>query len=508
MKLNRKWLLAIALVLSLTMAISGTLAYLTDRDTVENVFTMGNVDIEVEEEFDQNSPLYPGVEVDKKAGITNTHATEDAYVWMVVSVPTDLAQYIELGWADDYSAAKVDSPHDGYTGYLVKYPEALTAGSSTGNILESVKLAANVDYQNGQYVAVSGGQTEVIGDLSNVTIMVDGFAIQTEGFTGGVEEAYTAYTTQWGGLTGGESGEGNEPSGEPVESAEALLESLKTGAGDIAYIGDEAVVISSNLEVEGESNIDMGGAVLKFENGAKIFANGAELTITDAKIESDGNGTIFEVANGSVVTLGKDTVIENTTPADGSSLFNMYDYNSENSKVVLDGATITGNDNNGEGTMFSVGYGTQLVIEEGTVINGNTFSGNTSNRNPYALINIASGGEVVMNGGRIIDNEFSNYALIYIAGGKFVMNGGEISANEYTGSNSASLIQVATSASTFDMTNGKITGNTITGGYVLNAGGGTANITGGEITGNTAAATGYVTFGAINVGTGATVDGY
>lgn len=43
-----------------TMAIAGaTLAYLTDRDSAENVFTFGNVSIELKETFVDNH-LVPG----------------------------------------------------------------------------------------------------------------------------------------------------------------------------------------------------------------------------------------------------------------------------------------------------------------------------------------------------------------------------------------------------------------------------------------------------------------
>ncbi len=315
MKLNRKWLLAIALVLSLTMAISGTLAYLTDRDTVENVFTMGNVDIEVEEEFDQNSPLYPGVEVDKEAGITNTHATEDAYVWMVVSVPNNLAQYIELGWADGYSATEVNSPHEGYTGYLVKYPEVLNAGSSTGNILESVKLASNVDYQNGQYVAVSGGQTTEIGNLSDVKIMVDGFAIQTEGFDG-VDAAYNAYTTQWSGLTGGESGVDNEdPSFTPyteVATFDQLKAALEKG-GTIKLKDDIEFINALEIKDGAKVKLDMAGKkitlVQDYESETPLF----DLKQADTKLTITGNGTFDfgDNMDAALVFPRGDVVIEN-----------------------------------------------------------------------------------------------------------------------------------------------------------------------------------------------------
>lgn len=352
MKLNRKWLLVIALVMSLAMATAGTLAYLTDRDTVENVFTMGNVDIEVEEEFDQNSPLYPGVEVDKKAGITNTHATEPAYVWMVVSVPNDLAQYIELGWAGSYSATTVPSPHDGYTGYLVKYPSILDADNSTGNILETVKLAENVDYQNGQYVAVSGGQTTVIGDLSDVKIMVDGFAIQTEGFDG-VDAAYTAYTTQWGGLTGGEGGEEGEKPGENskgVATADELTSALADG-GEVHLTQD--VVVSQTMNVAS-------GKAVKFNlNGHNLsyaVSNSGASAIINNKgtLEIVGTGTISFVAENpdlqeipsyatnTITNTGNLTIGKGVTVTNGSDGGASYAVDVTAGKFTLDGGTLTG----------------------------------------------------------------------------------------------------------------------------------------------------------------------
>ena len=45
MKLNRKWLMVIALVMSLTMATAGTMAYLTDTDADKNTMTLGKVEI-------------------------------------------------------------------------------------------------------------------------------------------------------------------------------------------------------------------------------------------------------------------------------------------------------------------------------------------------------------------------------------------------------------------------------------------------------------------------------
>lgn len=96
MKLNRKWLLLVALVLSVAMATTGTLAYLTDEDADVNTMTLGKVEIVqnesqrvvnedgtyktdtidgqtsyVLEEFEQDKPLLPIVgDPHKTDGIT------------------------------------------------------------------------------------------------------------------------------------------------------------------------------------------------------------------------------------------------------------------------------------------------------------------------------------------------------------------------------------------------------------------------------------------------------
>ncbi|MBE5801328.1 MAG: hypothetical protein E7319_03475 [Clostridiales bacterium] len=207
MKLNRKLVLVLALVLSVAMATGGTLAFLTDRDTVENTFTMGNVDIEVEEEYEQGSPLLPGVEVEKKAGVKNVHPTNEAWVWMTVSVPAELEDAIVPVWLEGYEGTKIDTPvHEGYVSYVVKHPYKLLPGTSTPDFLQGVTLTDMVDFQDGKYVVVENGV--IVGELASVDdlkVIVDGFAMQPDGFDT-VDAAYEAYTDQWSGLNGGSSG--------------------------------------------------------------------------------------------------------------------------------------------------------------------------------------------------------------------------------------------------------------------------------------------------------------
>ena len=253
---KRAWLILVCIVLAATATVGGTLAFLTDRDTKENVFTLGNVDIKIDESFEQDKELYPNATVVKRAGIINTHATEPAYVWMVVSVPDALAPYITLGWADDYTddviTEGVASPHEGYTGYLVKYPEVLTAGSNTGDILQSISLSPYIDYQGGEYVAVEGGVAKQIytkeDQVKDQQIIVDAYAIQTDGFAD-VDAAYAGYTDQWKGLKGGDSGYVKPSEPEPVEAHSQ--EELQ----DLINAADKDTVIVMSGDIKGIVNV-------------------------------------------------------------------------------------------------------------------------------------------------------------------------------------------------------------------------------------------------------------
>ncbi|MBQ3156472.1 MAG: hypothetical protein IJB81_06040 [Clostridia bacterium] len=96
---NRKLLLIVSLILAMTMAMGGTLAYLTDTDEAVNVMTLGNVDIEqIElqrkegiaynatlkegdlEPFEQGQALYPAFPVNN-AGTDYSAEMNDLLYW-------------------------------------------------------------------------------------------------------------------------------------------------------------------------------------------------------------------------------------------------------------------------------------------------------------------------------------------------------------------------------------------------------------------------------------------
>lgn len=97
----KKKVLTVCLVAVIAiMAVAGaSLAYLTDTDAEDNVFTVGNVQIDLTENFSQNSKLLPATGsaqqgtlvngVQKEVFVTNT-GSEDAYVRVHIAIPAIL----------------------------------------------------------------------------------------------------------------------------------------------------------------------------------------------------------------------------------------------------------------------------------------------------------------------------------------------------------------------------------------------------------------------------------
>ena len=144
---NLKKILALALVVAITAtaSIAGTLAYLTDRDSKANVFTVGDVQIELNDTFEQGSQLVPGVVIEKEASITNT-GKNDAWVWLTLAVPTafDNAQnpFLNLTTGNTADWTELANPTtetiDGkeYVVYTLLYNELVKSDETTSIIPE------------------------------------------------------------------------------------------------------------------------------------------------------------------------------------------------------------------------------------------------------------------------------------------------------------------------------------------------------------------------------------
>ena len=329
-----KKILAFLLVVSLTaaVAIGGTLAYLTDRDSEANVFTVGDVNIDLNEDFNQGATLIPGVDIVKTPTITN-EGPNAAYVWATVAVPADLASVINFstkgdGWADwTRGTETVTINGKDFVLYTALYNTALTNGGATTALFEKVSLNSTVDIDpNGQWHTVVNGTATDLGWNSadgNPVIYVSAYAIQTEGFSS-VQDAYAAYNAQWGN-NGTEYSDPIPADATIVKTADALITALN-GAEDGAVIA-----LNNDIAVDADSTITIpaGKSVTLNLNGKTLSgtADGTgnremmlvkgNLTVTNGKLEMDATvnegwnsmTAIFDVTDGGVLTLDGVTAV-------------------------------------------------------------------------------------------------------------------------------------------------------------------------------------------------------
>ncbi|MBR6790545.1 MAG: hypothetical protein IKM31_06745 [Oscillospiraceae bacterium] len=213
-----------ALMLICTASVTLTAAFLTDRDSEANVFTVGNVQIDLTEDFSQNSTLIPGVKIKKEPAVTNT-GKNDAWVWIDIAIPAaldndnaslnivhfnydkDHVNAAEWNWQSDgkWNVQKnVSIPDDPnlYNVYTVLYGTALKPGETTSPVMTQVYMDTSVDIDpNGDWQVVKGGVSTPVGwnteDNGPPVIYVSAYAIQREKFDD-VRAAYAAYGAQWG----------------------------------------------------------------------------------------------------------------------------------------------------------------------------------------------------------------------------------------------------------------------------------------------------------------------
>ena len=222
----KKKILSLTLVVCLLAiaVVGGTLAYFTDEDAATNVFTVGDLDITLDEVFDaENAVLQPGTKtqnaINKDVWVSN-HGDNAAWVRVKVYVPAALdeltvppANYEEVAaknvlhwnivggneaiWNVEKACweaelATVDGKQ--YNEYVFYYNQILPANTRTEQLLDQVYLDSKVDCEKTENGVVYTLNGEVV-DLSNTNIIVKAEAIQAEGFDT-YEAAFAAFDAQ------------------------------------------------------------------------------------------------------------------------------------------------------------------------------------------------------------------------------------------------------------------------------------------------------------------------
>ena len=101
--MSRKKLVITAIILACVLVIGGILAYFTDVVTKTNTFKLGKVDIDVEEDFEPDPELLPGMEFVKAPRVVNKGSLP-VYAFIEVSVPFNT---VKVGDAASASATEL-----------------------------------------------------------------------------------------------------------------------------------------------------------------------------------------------------------------------------------------------------------------------------------------------------------------------------------------------------------------------------------------------------------------
>lgn len=211
---TKKKVLSMALIGGLALtAVGGTLAYFTDTDTETNVFTVGNVDIELQEDFVQKSQLMPGTKTQnnvKKAVTVKNTGSNAAYTWIEVWVPSalddgddnspaapGLGNSLHFNYGKNVTETKStflgskDINGVVYNGYVhfVEGSAPTAAGATSAQLLDQVYMDKDVTQnEKGEYVLADG--KTVYDGTWNMVVNAVGF--QSEGF-GTIESAISEY---------------------------------------------------------------------------------------------------------------------------------------------------------------------------------------------------------------------------------------------------------------------------------------------------------------------------
>jgi len=391
-------------MLALSMAISGTIAYLSDTDSDVNVMTLGNVKIDQTEwndeaatdPFTQDQPLYPAYypngtataddisgEVAKYVKVENK-GTSEAYIRTVFAFEgtkvKDIVHVVanETDWSWEWLAAPVEIKGVNYTIAVATYPTALAAKDETPfslNYIYMDKKASNDD------VTAYGETYEVLVQTQAVQTV----NLENLGVAGALDEAFGKATDEnikkWF---------GDVTPVTAVHNAEELKAALAEGgtvrlAEDID-MGKEMATIPAGKTV----TLDLNGHDLKNDMSDKdpkvataliTVKKGASLTI-------NGNGNVHAVANktvdtvsaiinndaGNVTINGGNYTMDHGTYAEGYLIPTIVDNNSNvgDATLTINGGTFTHNRNmfrNFANAASHNGYKTVAKI----VINGGAF---------------------------------------------------------------------------------------------------------------------------------------
>lgn len=311
----KKKILSLCLVVAMvaTAVAGASMAFLTDEDSDVNVMTLGNVDIEQKEDFEQGADLFPGCSVEKLVTVENVGET-DVYFRTLIAFEDIDSDTFGVDFpivSEEYTHATQDGGYeieiDGvkYVVHEFVYNGTLAAGATSAPSLTKVELSA----------ASTNEDMEALGGTYEVLVLSQ--AVQAAGFS----DATTALDTAFGKV---------------AEKAEAWFTEVLAKNSYIEEIPEGATVISTAEEFMALSgtkangvyylanDIDLSGAeftsmyVYDSTTGADVTFIGNGYTISNVTFVSEkengmNNVGLFHVGAGNYGTKGNSLTIRNLT---------------------------------------------------------------------------------------------------------------------------------------------------------------------------------------------------
>lgn len=183
---SKALVLILAFILIMGAAIGTTLAYLTDDDTITNTFTVGNIDIDLEETTTEYK-MIPGQPIDKDPVVTVVGGSEDC--WLFVKLTEAITPQTTDG---SYNGTKSFDDYLTYTMAVDGEGNAIwTALPGHDGVYYREITSATADQEfavlGGDQVTVLPGVTKGMMDhltenAANPTLTVTAYAIQRAGF--------------------------------------------------------------------------------------------------------------------------------------------------------------------------------------------------------------------------------------------------------------------------------------------------------------------------------------
>lgn len=180
-------LMLVIMLLSIAI-VGGSLAWFTAEDEVTNTFTVGSVEVKINEDFKSPETMLPVVNMDhpeedpnfinKDVRVKNT-GKNGAYVQLLIAVPAALddAHAIHLvdvtteKWDVTACSDPVEIDNCMYNVYRYTYKEELAPNKTTPDAITGVYLDAALDYDNDKNCYVMNG-TAIEGYSLERTIKV------------------------------------------------------------------------------------------------------------------------------------------------------------------------------------------------------------------------------------------------------------------------------------------------------------------------------------------------